>query len=78
MLRDAGLVDAAARVSSFPANTFNSASRYQRIDYIWVSPDLTVEEVFVPGTTASAASHYTSHKQRDRYLPCQQCQRRQP
>ena len=53
MHRDAGLVDTAARVSSSPANTFDSVSRYQRIDYIWVSPDLTVEEVFVPGTTAS-------------------------
>jgi endonuclease/exonuclease/phosphatase family metal-dependent hydrolase len=53
MLQEAGLVDAAAHVSSSPANTFDSVGRYQRIDYIWASPDLTVEEVFVPGTTAS-------------------------
>ena len=53
MLREAGLVDAAAQVSSSPTNTFDSVSRYQRIDYIWVSPDLNVKEVFVPGTTAS-------------------------
>ena len=53
MLREAGLVDAAAQVSSSPTNTFDSDSRYQRIDYIWVSPDLNVKEVFVPGTTAS-------------------------
>lgn len=53
MLKQVGLVDAALQVSSSPANTFNSVSRYRRIDYIWVSPDLIVEEVFVPGTTAS-------------------------
>jgi len=51
--REAGLVDAAASVSSSPANTYDSVSRYRRIDYIWVSPDLTVEAVFVPATTAS-------------------------
>ncbi|HEY31760.1 MAG TPA: endonuclease [Dehalococcoidia bacterium] len=53
MFREAGLVDAAASVSSSPASTYDSVSRYRRIDYIWVSPDLTVEAVFVPATTAS-------------------------
>jgi len=53
MFREAGLVDAAASVSSSPANTYDSEGQYRRIDYIWVSPDLTVEAVFVPATTAS-------------------------
>jgi endonuclease/exonuclease/phosphatase family metal-dependent hydrolase len=53
LFEGAGLIDAAAQVSSSPANTFDSVDRYQRIDYIWVSPDLVVEEVFVPGPTTS-------------------------
>jgi len=53
MLRQAGLVDAAAAVEGTPALTFSSAGLYQRIDYIWVSPDLKVSDVQVPMSTAS-------------------------
>ena len=53
MLRQAGLVDAAAAVEGTPALTFSSADLYQRIDYIWVSPDLKVSDVQVPMSTAS-------------------------
>ena len=42
-----------AALSLFPANTFRSTDPRQRIDCIWVSPDLTVVEVSVPATTAS-------------------------
>ncbi len=53
MLRQAGLVDAAAAVEGTPALTFSSTDLYQRIDYIWVSPDLKVSDVQVPMSTAS-------------------------
>ena len=52
-LRQAGLIDAAGTVDHSPADTFNSVDPYQRIDYVWVSADLQVSEVFVPVTTAS-------------------------
>jgi len=53
MLRQAGLVDAAAAVGGTPELTFSSVDPYQRIDYIWVSPDLKVIDAKVPFTTAS-------------------------
>lgn len=53
MLRQAGLVDAAAAVEGTPALTFSSDDLYQRIDYIWVSPDLKVADVQVPVSKAS-------------------------
>ncbi len=53
MLFAAGLVDAAGHGQSSPSNTFPAGAPLQRIDYILVSPDLAVEEVFVPSTTAS-------------------------
>ncbi len=53
MLRQAGLVDAAAAIEGTPALTFSSTDLYQRIDYIWVSPDLKVTDVQVPMSTAS-------------------------
>ena len=52
-LRQTGLIDAAGLVNPSPADTFNSVDPYQRIDYVWVSADLQVSEVFVPVTTAS-------------------------
>ncbi len=52
-LRQAGLIDAAGTVDPSPADTFNSVDLYQRIDYVWVSADLRVSEVFVPMTSAS-------------------------
>ncbi len=53
MLFAAGLVDAAALGQSSPSDTFHADAPFQRIDYILVSPDLAVGEVFVPATTAS-------------------------
>lgn len=40
MLRDAGLVDVIAAAGISTGFTYNSADPYQRIDYIWISPDL--------------------------------------
>jgi len=53
MLQQAGLVDAAAVVGGTPACTSPSDNPQKRIDYIWVSPDLKVNDVQVPVTTAS-------------------------
>lgn len=53
MLFAAGLVDAAALRQSSPSDTFHADAPFQRIDYVLVSPDLAVGEVFVPATTAS-------------------------
>jgi endonuclease/exonuclease/phosphatase family metal-dependent hydrolase len=52
MLQVAGLVDAMAEVDP-PEYTFPSFNPDRRIDYIWVSPDLTVSDVHVPVSTAS-------------------------
>ena len=53
LLRKAGLVDAMADAEPVSAYTFHSADLYQRIDYIWVSPDLVVKEGNVPFSNAS-------------------------
>jgi endonuclease/exonuclease/phosphatase family metal-dependent hydrolase len=53
LLRKAGLVDAMADAEPVSAYTFHSADLYQRIDYIWVSPDLVVKEANVPFSKAS-------------------------
>ena len=50
LLREAGLVDSMAGSSTF---TFHSADLYERIDYIWVSPDLKVGNAYVPFSNAS-------------------------
>ena len=52
-VRTAGLVDAAGHGNPSPANTFSSVRPHQRIDHIWVSPDLQATEVYVPVTLAS-------------------------
>jgi len=53
LLIDSGLVDAAASASSSPSNTFHADDAYERIDYIWVSKDIKIRDVFVQDTTAS-------------------------
>ena len=53
ILRDAGLKDAWAEIGSGPGYTFRSDALYQRIDYIWVSPDLSVSDLDIPHSTAS-------------------------
>ena len=52
-LARAGLVDAATFGAGATNNTFHSTAPFQRIDYIWVSLDLTVTEASTPLTTAS-------------------------
>ncbi len=53
LLREAGLVDALAGAQPTSAYTYHSSGLYQRIDYIWVSPDLEVKEAHVPFSNAS-------------------------
>ena len=40
MLRDAGLVEAVAQAGLSPGFTYDSVAPFQRIDYLWMSPDL--------------------------------------
>ena len=50
ILSEAGLIDAGAGVDRY---TFHSTDPYERIDYIWISADLTATEVVTLQTTAS-------------------------
>ena len=52
MLQQAGLIDAMAGIEP-PAYTHPSVNPDQRIDYIWVSPDLKVNNAWVPLSNAS-------------------------
>ena len=53
MLLNTGLVDTLAAVAPAAVYTFHSAGLYQRIDYIFISPDLMATEVYVPFSNAS-------------------------
>lgn len=53
MLRNAGLRDVFAMIGSGSGFTWPSDKPNQRIDYIWVSPDLTVRNLGMPRSTAS-------------------------
>jgi len=53
MLQQAGLVDTLAGMEPTSVYTFNSADPYQRIDYIWISPDLKASNALVISSTAS-------------------------
>lgn len=53
ILKQAGLVDITASIEPPPVYTFHSDNPSQRIDYIWVTPDLTAGEVSVIQSTAS-------------------------
>lgn len=50
VLREMGLIDSMAGSSTL---TFHSADLYERIDYIWISPDLKVVNAYVPFSNAS-------------------------
>lgn len=52
-LVDAGLIDVGGAIGPSPGYTFNSAEPYERIDYIWSSPDLSPNSYQVSQTTAS-------------------------
>jgi endonuclease/exonuclease/phosphatase family metal-dependent hydrolase len=53
MLAEAGLVDAVAALTSEPAYTNPADAPVQRIDYVWLSPDLSAQAFEMPATTAS-------------------------
>jgi endonuclease/exonuclease/phosphatase family metal-dependent hydrolase len=53
MLAQAGLADSWAEAGEGPGYTFRSDDPYQRIDWIWHTPDLRVREVRVVGDQAS-------------------------
>jgi endonuclease/exonuclease/phosphatase family metal-dependent hydrolase len=53
ILKQAGLVDIGALIEPPPVYTFQSDDPYQRIDYIWITPDLKAGEVSVILSTTS-------------------------
>ncbi len=53
LFRQAGLRDAFAEIGSGDGYTYASNKLYERIDYIWVSPDLRVSDLAIPQSTAS-------------------------
>lgn len=53
MMADAGLQDVAGLLASGPAYSNPADDPYQRIDYIWLSPDLEPESFSMRQTTAS-------------------------
>jgi endonuclease/exonuclease/phosphatase family metal-dependent hydrolase len=53
LFREAGFVEALEAANISPGYTYNSVEPYEQIDYIWVSPDLTVSDVVIPNSNAS-------------------------
>lgn len=53
ILRQAGLVDSLVEEPSSSTYTFHSANLHQRIDYIWLSPDLKAQGVYIPFSNVS-------------------------
>jgi endonuclease/exonuclease/phosphatase family metal-dependent hydrolase/MFS family permease len=53
LLAEAGLVDVSAEIGPSPGYTFYSPSPDERIDYIWISPELTPSAFEIRQTTAS-------------------------
>ena len=53
LFRKAGLRDAFAEVGVGDGFTFASNDLYERIDYLWLTPDLEVGELDIPRSTAS-------------------------
>lgn len=53
MFRDAGLIDVMSGSIPPEGYTFHSADLYQRIDYIWITPDLKAENAGAFQSTAS-------------------------
>ncbi|MFQ5945775.1 MAG: endonuclease/exonuclease/phosphatase family protein [Anaerolineae bacterium] len=53
LIRDAGLLDAFEVAGSGVGHTYKSSDLYQRIDYIWTSPDLVSSDFLMPRSTAS-------------------------
>jgi endonuclease/exonuclease/phosphatase family metal-dependent hydrolase len=53
MLKQASLVDALAGIEPPPVYTWPAPNPHLRIDYIWVSPDLQVNDIRVIASNAS-------------------------
>ena len=56
LMLGSGLQDALASIEPPPAYTFHSEVPFQRIDYIWVSPDLTFSDAAL--LTGTASDHF--------------------
>ncbi|MEL7561964.1 endonuclease/exonuclease/phosphatase family protein [Dehalogenimonas sp. 4OHTPN] len=53
LLRGLGIKDVIATIEPPPAYTFSAQDPFQRIDYIWVTPDITFSEPAILTSTAS-------------------------
>jgi endonuclease/exonuclease/phosphatase family metal-dependent hydrolase len=53
LIADAGFVDSWAEAGSGDGFTFSSDGPFERIDWIWHTPDLAALEIRIPPTTAS-------------------------
>ncbi|MBN1370304.1 MAG: endonuclease/exonuclease/phosphatase family protein [Dehalococcoidaceae bacterium] len=53
MFKDAGLIDVLSIIEPPPAYTFHANEPYERIDYIWTSPEMEVQDILVHPSTAS-------------------------
>jgi endonuclease/exonuclease/phosphatase family metal-dependent hydrolase len=53
LMAGAGLNDVGGLIGPDPGYTYYAADLYQRIDYIWITPDLTPSQFEVRQTTAS-------------------------
>jgi endonuclease/exonuclease/phosphatase (EEP) superfamily protein YafD len=53
LIADAGFVDSWAQAGQGDGYTFSSDAPYERIDWIWHTPDLVALDIQVPLTTAS-------------------------
>ena len=53
MFKEAGFVDVVSLIEPPAAYTFHADNPYQRIDYIWMSPEMEVSQITVHQSTAS-------------------------
>ena len=53
MFKSAGFIDVVSLIEPPPAYTFHADSPYQRIDYIWMSPEMDAEQIQVYQSNAS-------------------------
>jgi len=53
MIHDAGFIDSQAALGKDSQLTWVHYEPYERIDYIWVTPDIEISNLFVPYSTAS-------------------------
>jgi len=53
MFQDAGLLDVLSLIEPPPAYTFHADDPYERIDYIWISPEMDAQDILAHPSTAS-------------------------